>query len=71
MKCPKCNCDNVKIDTNSTVITQSRSFIWNLFMIFCTAGFWVLWMLIRKKKTTVVSYTICTCQNCGHNWRLN
>lgn len=62
MICPKCSSTNVHIET----VQKKRSFLWNLLMIFLTGGFWLLWMLIRGRKTRKV----CICQDCGKSWNL-
>ena len=36
MKCPKCGSENVSVTTNTMMVIQSRSFIWNLILIICT-----------------------------------
>lgn len=69
MICKKCGSSNIKVDYNVYVKSKSRSFLWNLLMVCCTCGFWILWMLIRKKKEKVVKETTCICQNCGYMWK--
>lgn len=70
MVCRKCNSNNVKIDNNVYTKSKSRSLLWNLLMICCTGGLWIIWMLIRKRKEKIVHEKICTCQNCGYSWKL-
>lgn len=70
MICRKCKSENVLINTNSMVVSQSRSFIWNFLMFFLTGGLWILWMLIRARKEKHVVETWATCQNCGNRWKL-
>lgn len=70
MKCRRCFGTNINFQTTSYTKTKSRSFLWNLLMIFLTGGFWLLWMLIRKRKETVVTQTWAICQSCGHRWRV-
>ena len=50
MKCPKCGSEDVTVTTNTVVVSKSRSFIWNLLLIICTCGLWLIWMLVRKRK---------------------
>lgn len=69
MKCKKCGSTNIKVDYNVYVKSKSRSFLWNLLMVCCTCGFWILWMLIRKRKEKVVKETTCICQDCGYTWK--
>lgn len=69
MMCNKCGSSNIKVDYNVYVKSKSRSFLWNLLMVCCTCGFWILWMLIRKKKEKVVREKICICQDCGNIWK--
>lgn len=69
MKCRKCGSTNVKVDYNVYVKSKSRSFLWNLLMICCTCGIWIVWMLIRKRKEKVVKEKTCICQDCGHTWK--
>ena len=38
MRCPKCGGENVVVNTNTVVISKSRSFLWNLIMTLCTGG---------------------------------
>lgn len=71
MNCLKCGSNNVSVQTNSYVKSKRRSFLWNLFMFCCTGGFWLLWMLIRKRKEKVVTETWATCQTCGNRWKIN
>lgn len=70
MMCSKCGSNNVKCTTSTYVKSKSRSFLWNLFMVIITCGFWILWMLIRKRKEKVITETIATCQECGHHWEV-
>jgi hypothetical protein len=69
MICKKCGSSNIKVDYNVYVKSKSRSFLWNLLMVCCTCGFWILWMLIRKKKEKVVREKTCICQDCGNVWK--
>ena len=61
MTCPKCQSENVNISVNTYTKSQSRSFLWNLFMIIITSGLWIIWMLIRKKKQTVITEKTAVC----------
>ena len=70
MKCYRCESENVQVNTNSVIVSQSRSFIWNLLMIFLTGGLWILWMLIRARKEKTVVETWATCQDCGSRWKI-
>lgn len=70
MECKKCGSNNVKIDTSSFAKSKRRSFLWNLFMIFCTGGLWLLWMMLRKRKEKIVTQTWATCQDCGNRWEI-
>lgn len=70
MQCPKCKNENVSISMNTYTKTRSRSFLWNLLMVCCTAGLWIIWMLVRKKKEKVVHEKMALCQNCGYSWKL-
>lgn len=70
MKCPKCGSTSVVVNTNTVMVSQNRSFLWNLLMIFCTAGLWLIWMIIRKKKEKKVTETWATCQSCGNRWKV-
>lgn len=69
MICNKCGSSNIKVDYNVYVKSKSRSFLWNLLMVCCTCGFWILWMLIRKRKEKVVREKTCICQDCGNVWK--
>lgn len=69
MKCPKCKSEHITFSANTVVKTKSRSFLWNLFMIFITCGFWLIWMLIRKRKEKVVTIKTAICQDCGFSWK--
>lgn len=69
MMCNKCGSSNIKVDYNVYVKSKSRSFLWNLLMVCCTCGFWILWMLIRKRKEKVVKEKTCICQDCGNVWK--
>lgn len=68
MTCPKCNSNNVQISASTYVKTKSRSCLWNLFMVCITAGIWIIWMLVRKRKEKVVTEKTAVCQNCGYSW---
>lgn len=70
MVCPKCKRTNVTVNESVYSKSKSRSILWNLFMILCTGGFWILWMLIRKKKQKIVHVKMAVCQSCGHSWEL-
>jgi len=67
--CPKCGSDNVTVSVNTYVKSKRRSFLWNLFMIVVTAGFWLLWMLIRRRKEKVVTQKTAVCGNCAYSWK--
>lgn len=70
MRCPKCGGENVVVNTNTVVVTKSRSFLWNLFMIIITLGWWIVWMLVRKRKEKTITETWATCQDCGKRWKV-
>lgn len=70
MVCPKCKCENVNVNTSVVMKSKHRSFLWNLLMICCTAGLWLIWMLVRKKKEKQVTVKMAVCQGCGHSWKL-
>ncbi len=70
MKCPKCGSENVSVNTSTMMVSKSRSFLWNLLLIICTGGLWIIWMLIRKRKEKRVSETWATCENWGKRWRV-
>lgn len=57
MKCPKCGSENVSVTTNTVVLSKSRSFLWNLIMTVLSWGFWLIWMLVRKRKEEKVTET--------------
>ena len=65
MKCKKCGSSNITYSVNTYTKTKSRSFLWNLFMLCFTGGFWLLWMLVRKKKEKIINKKVAICQNCG------
>lgn len=70
MVCPKCQSENVSVLTNTFMVSKSRSFLWNLLLIICTGGLWLIWMLIRKKKEKKITETRATCQGCGYSWKI-
>lgn len=70
MRCPKCGGENVVVNTNTVIVTKSRSFLWNLFMIIITLGWWLVWMLVRKRKEKTITETWATCQDCGKRWKV-
>lgn len=70
MRCPKCGGENVVVNTNTVVVSKSRSFLWNLFMIIITLGWWLVWMLVRKRKEKTITETWATCQDCGKRWKV-
>lgn len=38
MVCPKCGSTSVTANTSTYVVSKSRSFIWNLLLVFLTGG---------------------------------
>ena len=70
MLCSKCNSKNVSVQTSTYMQSKSRSCLWNLLLLALTCGFWIVWMLIRKRKEKKVTETIATCQSCGHSWKI-
>lgn len=70
MVCPKCKNSNVTVSESVYTKSQHRSFLWNLFMIVITCGFWLIWMLVRKRKEKVVKVKRCVCQDCGYSWKM-
>lgn len=70
MRCPKCGGENIVVNTNTVVVSKSRSFLWNLIMTLCTGGIWLLWMLVRKRKEKTITETWATCQDCGKRWKV-
>ena len=70
LACPKCKSNNVTVSTSTYTKSKRRSFLWNLFMIIITAGIWLIWMLIRKRKEKVIHEKTCICQNCGYSWNI-
>lgn len=69
MRCPKCGSENVTMSVSNVVQTKNRSCLWNLIMICCTGGLWLIWMLVRKRKEKVVTIKTAVCQNCGYSWK--
>ena len=70
MICKKCHSSNVVVNMSSYTKSKSRSLIWNLLMILLTGGLWLVWMLIRKSKETVIHEKTCVCQTCGDSWNI-
>lgn len=70
MICPKCQSENVTVQTNTMMKSKRRSFLWNLLMLICTGGLWLLWMLVRGRKEKQVVETYATCQTCGNRWKV-
>lgn len=70
MICPKCYSENVNVTANANPEINQRSILFDLFMIFITGGFWIIWMLIRGKKETTTIKTLAVCQNCGYVWEV-
>ena len=69
--CPRCRSDNVSIFVNTVMKSRSRSCLWNAFMISITAGFWLIWMFVRKKKEKMVTAKTAVCNYCGNSWAVN
>ena len=69
MICPKCNSQNVTVQT----ITEQKkrgliaSILWIL-LAFCTCGIAILIPLIIQKGSKTRDYAIC--QNCGYRWKV-
>lgn len=70
MMCPKCQSENVTVQSSTYTKSKSRSCLWNLIMLTCTCGIWLIWMLVRKRKEKVMHETVCTCQSCGYSWKI-
>lgn len=70
MRCPKCGGENIVVNTNTVVVSKSRSFLWNFIMTLCTGGIWLLWMLVRRRKEKKITETWATCQDCGKRWKV-
>ena len=70
MVCNRCGGSNISVVYNTYTKSKSRSFLWNILMICCTCGLWLIWMLIRKRKEKVIHEKTCICQNCGNSWKI-
>ena len=71
LTCPRCGAHNITVSSNTHTESKSRSIIWNLLMILLTAGIWIIWMLIRKRKEEIVTENIAVCQSCGNSWKIS
>lgn len=71
MKCEKCGSDKINFTNQTYTQSKRRSCLWNTFMFCITAGLWLIWMLVRKKKEKVINNTVAVCQNCGNTWKVN
>ena len=60
---------NVTVSVSTYVKSKRRSFLWNLMMIVVAAGFWLIWMLIRRRKEKVVTQKTAVCGNCAYSWK--
>ncbi len=70
MNCKKCGSDNVTVQYSEYEKSKRRSVLWNLMMILLTGGFWIVWILLRNKKTKTVKNKYALCQDCGNSWKL-
>ena len=70
MMCPKCKSENVTVQASTYTKSKSRSCLWNLLLLVCTGGLWLIWMLVRKRKEKVVHEKTCLCQACGYSWNI-
>lgn len=70
MVCPKCKSENVSINVNTYMKSKRRSLLWNILMVCCTAGIWLIWMLVRKRKEKKVTVKMAVCQDCGKSWKV-
>ena len=70
MVCPKCKSNNVNISESVYMKSKRRSFLWNLFMIIITAGIWLIWMLVRRRKEKKVKVKMAVCQDCAYSWKV-
>lgn len=70
MVCKKCGSDNVTVTYSEYTKSKNRSLLWNLLMTFCTAGIWLIWMLVRKRKEKVIKVKKAVCQSCGKSWNV-
>lgn len=81
MKCPKCGSENVNVQVvqQTKLVEKHHGIFWWLFI-----GWWwvsIKWLLFffpalivkifapKKNKLKQKTYSICVCQNCGHNWK--
>lgn len=69
MACKKCGSNNITFSMNTYTKSKSRSFLWNLLLVLCTGGLWLIWMLVRKKKEKVIHEKTAICQSCGYSWK--
>lgn len=75
MVCPKCNSENVLVQSeqvSSKTKGKSMGCLYTIMrwtLIICTCG---LWLLIGRRKETqktkIKNKTVAVCQNCGHKW---
>lgn len=66
--CPRCGSTNTAVSVNTYAKSKHRSLLWNLFVICITSGFWLIWMLIRKRKEKIVTQKTAVCNTCTHGW---
>jgi DNA-directed RNA polymerase subunit RPC12/RpoP len=70
LACPKCGSTNTSVSVNTYAKSKHRSLLWNIFMICITAGIWIIWMIIRKRKEKIVTQKTAVCNNCAHSWKV-
>ena len=75
MVCPRCNSENVLVQTEQVgakTKTKKMGCLWSIcrgMLILCTCGLWLL--VGRRKETGKTKFknkTVCICQNCAHKW---
>ena len=70
MQCKKCKGTNVTVSANAVAKTKRRSVLIDLIMTFITAGGWLIWVLIRRRKEKIITVKTALCNSCGHSWTM-
>lgn len=80
MKCPKCQCENVNINTAVELKQKSKKgcaywlfvgwWLEPMLWFFLTLPKLIVFLFGNKKKTVSQTVTYAVCQKCGYRWKI-
>ncbi|MEG2582905.1 MAG: hypothetical protein RSA27_00145 [Oscillospiraceae bacterium] len=71
MICPYCKSDNIEISNSIRLKEERPPIIIDLILLLFTFGLWLIWRVLRNRKTSTIYETIATCKSCGKVWIVN